>query len=227
MTRASTCYMCDSPEMSREHAPPLCFFPAISDTGRELRRNLVTVPSCDIHNSKKSKDDEFFRSVVLMAAAPTSETGHHLFSGKMLRGAARMPHSHRLFFRDGGPIVEERGRVLQIDRPRFDTCVDHLAKALFYDTYKRKWSLPTTVVSPNFFSGIASDQVVSHKPTLDAVEVSRKALGSEPIRGENPDVFKYRLRYDAEEEIYAFAGIFYECFEVYSFSSKELAHSAV
>ena len=162
-----------------------------------------------------------------MAAAPTSATGHQLFSTKMLRGAARTPHSHGLFFRDKGPIAQESGRVLQIDRNRFDICVDHLAKALFYDSYKRKWRLPTTVVSPNFFSGIASDQVVSHKPTLDAVEVSWKALGSEPIRGENPEVFKYRLRYDAEEEIYAFAGIFYECFEVYSFSSKELAHSAV
>ena len=73
---------------------------------------------------------------------------------------------------------------------------------------------------PNFFSGIALDQVVFHRPTLDAVEVSRKALGSEPIRGENPDVFKYRLRYDAEEEIYAFAGIFYECFELIHFPQR-------
>jgi hypothetical protein len=145
----------------------------------------------------------------------------------MLRAAARMPHSHRLFFRDKGEIAEKSGRVLQIDRNRFDTCIDHLAKALFYDAYKRKWSLPTTVVSPNFFSGIASDQVVSHQPTLDAVELSRKVLGSEPIRGENPDVFKYRLRYDAGEEIYAFAAIFYDCFEVYSLSSKELVHVAV
>jgi hypothetical protein len=227
MTRDSTCYMCDSPETSREHAPPLCFFPETRDVGRDLRRNLVTVPSCDIHNSKKSKDDEFFRSVVLMAAAPNSDMGQHLFSRKMLPAAARMPHSHRLFFRDKGPIAEESGRVLQIDRKRFDTCVDHLAKALFYDTYKRKWSLPTTVVSPNFFSGIASDQVVPHQPTLDAVEISQKALGSEPTRGENPDVLKYRLRYDPEEEIYAFAAIFYDCFEVYSFSSRELADRAV
>ena len=227
MTLATTCYMCDSPETSREHAPPLCFFPETDDVGRDLRRNLVTVPSCNVHNSKKSKDDEFFRSVVLMAAAPTSETGHHLFSGKMLRGAARMPHAHRLFFRDKGPIANESGRVLQIDRNRFDACIDHLAKALFYDTYKRKWTLPTTVVSANFFTGIALDHVVPHQPTLDAVEMSRKVLGSEPIRGENPDVFKYRLRYDAGEEIYAFAAIFYECFEVYSFSSKELVHLTV
>jgi hypothetical protein len=162
-----------------------------------------------------------------MTAAPTSEIGQQLFSQKMLRGAARMPDSHRLFFKDKGTISQERGRALQIDRNRFDSCVDHLAKALFYDTYKRKWSLPTTVVSPNFFSGIASDQVVPHQPTLDAVEMTRKVLDSEPIRGANPDVFKYRLGYDAAEKIYAFAAIFYDCFEVYTFSSKQLADSAV
>ncbi len=56
--------------------------------------------------------------------------------------------------------------------------------------------------------------------TLDTVEASQSFLGPEPIRGENPDVFKYRLRYDEVDEAYAFAAIFYDCFEVYSFSSR-------
>jgi len=59
--------MCDSVEMSREHTPPRCFFPEAKAIGRDLRRDLITVPSCDRHNSKKSKDDEFLRSVIVMA----------------------------------------------------------------------------------------------------------------------------------------------------------------
>ncbi len=212
--------MCDSPETSREHAPPLCFFPEAKEVGRDLRRNLVTVPSCERHNSRKSKDDEYFRSVILMTAAPNSDTGKHQFIRKLLRGAARTPHSHRLFFADKGTIAEGKGRVLQIDRKRFDACIDHLARALFFDAFHRKWNLPISVVSPNFFSGIASDQVVPHQLTQDTVEVSRQVLGPEPIRGENPEVFKYRLRYDETDETYAFAATFYDCFEVYSFSSK-------
>lgn len=219
--------MCDSPETSREHAPPLCFFPEANDMGRDLRRNLVTVPSCDLHNSRKSKDDEFFRSVILMTVASSSDAGRHQLFRKLLRAAARTPHAHRSFFGDKGTIAEGKGRVLKIDRNRFDACIDHLAKALFFNAYHRKWSQPVNVVSPNFFSGIASDQIVPHQLTLDTVNVSRQVLGSESIRGENPEVFKYRLGYDEGGEFYAFAAMFYDCFEVYSFSSKQLAHPAV
>lgn len=54
------CYMCVSPATSREHVPPLCLFPESKDVGgKDYRRNLITVPSCDEHNSKKESDDEF------------------------------------------------------------------------------------------------------------------------------------------------------------------------
>ena len=61
--------MCDAPSTSREHAPPISLFPEADVFGRDVRRNLITVPSCDAHNSMKSKDDEVFRAVILMQAA--------------------------------------------------------------------------------------------------------------------------------------------------------------
>lgn len=52
--------MCDQPATSREHVPPACLFPEEKDIRTSLfRNNLITVPSCDLHNSKKSTDDEF------------------------------------------------------------------------------------------------------------------------------------------------------------------------
>lgn len=58
--RSEKCYMCERNATSREHVPPLCLFPEVKDTkGINFRKNLITVPSCDIHNSKKSDDDEF------------------------------------------------------------------------------------------------------------------------------------------------------------------------
>ncbi len=224
MTSATTCYMCDSVETSREHAPPSCFFPEAKEIGRDLRRNLITVPSCDRHNSYKSKDDEFLRSVILMTTE-TSETGRHQFFRKLLRAAARRPHAYKSFFGDKGTVTQGKDRILQIDRQRFDRCIDHLARAVFFAAFKGKWQLPISIVSPNFFSGIASDQVVPHQLTGSIVEISRQFLRSEPIRGENPEVFKYRLRYDQVDEGYAFAAIFYGHFEVYSFSSKDLARN--
>jgi hypothetical protein len=54
-----TCYFCDEPATSREHVPPLCIFPEFKDIGANYRQNLITVPSCYLHNSAKSDDDEF------------------------------------------------------------------------------------------------------------------------------------------------------------------------
>lgn len=54
------CYQCDAPATSREHVPPRNLFPELSDSGGiDYRRNLITVPSCEAHNSAKSHDDEF------------------------------------------------------------------------------------------------------------------------------------------------------------------------
>ena len=56
-----TCYMCHKPASTREHAPPLCFFPEAKDLEppQDLRKHLITVPSCPDHNLSASKDDEY------------------------------------------------------------------------------------------------------------------------------------------------------------------------
>ncbi len=219
MTRATTCYMCDSVGTSREHAPPACLFPSAQEIGRDLRRNLITVPSCDRHNSLKSKDDEYLRAVIVMTAVQ-NKVGQHQFFGKLLPAVARRPHAYKSFFTDKGTVAKGKDRALQIDRKRFNNCIDHLARAIFFDAFERKWQLPISIISPNLFSGIHSDQIVPHPPTEIATAASKQFLGGEPIKGENPEVFKYRFRYDEADESYTFAAIFYDWFEVFSFSSR-------
>ena len=52
-----TCYMCDSIATTREHVPPKCLFPEKKDIGDDIyRQNLITVPSCDKHNTSKSQE---------------------------------------------------------------------------------------------------------------------------------------------------------------------------
>ncbi|MCJ7519132.1 MAG: hypothetical protein MUO42_05610, partial [Anaerolineaceae bacterium] len=51
-----TCYMCSSPAVSKEHVPPEVFFPESKDLPPDypdMRKNLVTVPSCKKHNQEK------------------------------------------------------------------------------------------------------------------------------------------------------------------------------
>lgn len=214
--------MCDAPATSREHAPPSCIFPDASSLGRDARRNLITVPSCDQHNSHKSKDDEFLRAFLVLHAAPTSPAARREFNGKLLRANRRKPDAHQAFFTDHGPLYSGKMHMVKLDRDRLDACIDRLARALFYSAFGKNWALPIRVVSPNFFSDSAADQAVPNAKTVEMVEALRRDLVASPIRGENPEVFEYRLRYDEEELVFLMAARFYESFEVYTFSDMQM-----
>jgi hypothetical protein len=212
--------MCESRETSREHAPPLCIFPGEPTLGRNVRKDLITVPSCDQHNSKKSNDDEFFRATLLLATAQDSRAASQLFFQKLMRAARRRPHAYRSFFRKQGTLAGMDQPVVRLSRPRFNSCVDHLVRALCFHATGAKWQHRIMVASPSFFGGFESGQVIPHQPSLDAIDLSRAYLAQEPIGGENPEIFKYRLRCDMEAQTLAFAGQFYEIFEVFAYSSR-------
>jgi len=221
--RFPTCYMCAAASTSKEHAPPQCLFPEEAEIGRDLRKNLISVRSCDAHNSKKSEDDEFLRAVILLAAVESNKIAQHQFLGKFLRGAERNRDAHQKFFKDAGLTSSNTKRALKLDRDRFDKCVEHIAKAIFFHTFKSKWSLPIAVVSPNFYSEVTQDGPVAHLPSRQTIQVTQQFLATEPLLGDNPEVFMYRLRFDEVSGMFAFAGRFYEFFEIYCASSKGIA----
>lgn len=90
----ATCYMCAATATSREHAPPRCLFPEFKEVAVDLRKNLITVPSCDRHNSEKSKDDEFLRSVIVMMIG-NNAFAEHVFMRKFLAAVRRAPGAHQ------------------------------------------------------------------------------------------------------------------------------------
>ncbi|MGH8238791.1 MAG: hypothetical protein ACREXP_17485 [Steroidobacteraceae bacterium] len=117
-----------------------------------------------MHNPQKSKDDEFLRAAILLQAAQSSDAARHQFFAKLLRASARRPDAYRAFFTDRGTLDAGKLHAMQIDRDRFDARIDHLARALFFDAFGQKWTLPIGVVSPNFYSSIAADQAVPPSP---------------------------------------------------------------
>ncbi len=82
----TTCYMCDEKSTSSEHVPPKCLFPEEKDLppGVDLRKSLITVPSGDLHNSKKSSDDEYLLYCLVMSI-PSNEIAKKLFLTKVMR----------------------------------------------------------------------------------------------------------------------------------------------
>ena len=217
MKSNTTCYMCDSPATSQEHAPPACFFPKFKEFNRDLRRNLITVPSCDQHNSLKSKDDEFFKAVITLVS-DKSKIGKHQFNQKILHAISRRPNTYGNFFKKRGTLNKGLNQALEIDRNRFDNCIDHLARAIFYYNYNKKWKLPLSVFSPNFISSIENDNAVLHTKSIEMISLVNIHLEHELYHGENPEVFKFRIKYNDIEGIYIFNAIFYDSFNIYSIS---------
>lgn len=217
--------MCDLVATSREHAPPACFFPEAETFGRDLRRNLITVPSCDAHNLGKSADDEFFRAVLLLATVSGSNASEHQFFEKLLVAVRRKPDAHAAFIKDTGTAENGKLRALRIDRHRFDRCMDQLIRALFFHAYQRKWLLPLVVESPDLFVAIEDDQPATYKLAVAALTATKEYLQFEPVKGDNPEVFQYRLKFDESGLTFAFACRFFEQFEVLAYSSATLTTS--
>jgi hypothetical protein len=216
----ASCYMCEAPRTSSEHAPPQCLFPEEKTFGRDLRKNLVTVPSCDAHNSVKSQDDEEFRAILVMAATLNpNAAGHHQFLQKFMKAAMRAPGKYNSFFNEQGDLANRAGVVLQVNRAKFDSSIDHVVRALFFHEYKRKWALPIHSTSPNFVSTVKDGEAVAHGPSLQAAQVTMEMLKARPILGENPEVFKYRIWSRPDVGDLAFACQFYELVDVFAYSS--------
>ena len=218
---SATCYMCQAAATSYEHAPPLCFFPEQASIGRDLRKNLVTVPSCDLHNSKKSEDDEFLRATLCLPSAGVSEVATHQFKGKLLRGARRAPAKYGSFAVRANVKAPPGKSVFTTDRRRFDRCIEHISKAICFHTYGIKWPLPVAVVSPQLLAESRAGQLAAQQSSLAAIHATREFLANQPVRGQNPEVFLYRI--GIRDDMLAFAAIFYDTFEVFVASSPSIS----
>src|ERR1700735_2567636 len=97
-----TCYICEQIATSREHVPAQSFFPEGKDAlnGADLRRNLITVPSCDAHNQNKKKDDEYLW-IIISACSSLNECGHQMVRTKVRRSTERRPALVRSLFEEG------------------------------------------------------------------------------------------------------------------------------
>ena len=152
MESIQSCYMCELPATSTEHVPPRCLFPEQKDIPTtDYRKNLFTVPSCNAHNTLKSRDDEFLM-VSLAGIFGNNSIGYGHKLTKVDRTLRRT--SHRLLdkvFRTRKTYVValENNRFLQIiwgtpDAPRLLRCFDHVARGLYFHYFGVRFaSTPT------------------------------------------------------------------------------------
>lgn len=190
--------MCVSLATSREHVPPLCLFPESKDVGgKDYRRNLITVPSCDEHNSKKKSDDEFLM-VSLAGIIGNNSTGYRQRFSKVDR-ALRASSSHllALTLRDARVVSRlelAENQFLEIiwgtpDLARLTRCFEHIAYGLHQHHFGRQFDGRLHVhlgyLSRKEHNDATWAQFVHDRAALD--------LEGKPALGANPDVFCYQV----------------------------------
>src|SRR5579863_9263073 len=209
---SDTCYACGQTATSDEHVPPKCIFPEFKDAHTDYRKNLITVRSCDAHNTAKSHDDEFLL-FALVIYINNNKAGNDHFSTKIMRAVTRAPTKFQKMVQDSFPIAGTpgAGAALQFNRPRFDHEIEMIARALYFHHTGNILTENLRVESPVFH--IREGYLLSPDPQAQTVaDGVRGFVGPNTgFEGQNPDIFKYRLR---NESIFAVEMLFYENLQV-------------
>jgi recombination DNA repair RAD52 pathway protein len=197
---STTCYMCEELATSYEHVPPKCIFPEKKDlsNGVDLRKKLITVPSCEIHNSKKSNDDEYFL-YVLSASLQINKIGRDHYKSKIRRAINRNPSLLKKFADNSvsiNTIDPSSGEMIntfahKLDEDRINLIIDRLARAIFYHHYNKKWLFNIKYQAEFLFS--SPDQTDESSMQIKAISKLADGWFSKAIYyGENAEVFRYQ-----------------------------------
>ena len=203
-----TCYACDRPAVSREHAPPLSFFPS------NLRSNLITVPSCKTHNNDNSLDVEYVRSV-LVHDINSNDVARDLFKNKVLPSYQRSPKLKSKTFakfrevRVGGMDTA----IVSANRTRYNRIMRGVASALYFHEFGKRfpynWKVhPTTMLSEGQAFYDLPDAIT---PQINA------AFHRVPVADRDtnqPEVFMYGVYRESEHRV-VYRLVFYGGVETY------------
>lgn len=189
--------------MSREHVPPKCLFPESKDVGGlNLRKDLITVPSCAAHNSGKSSDDEFLM-MSLAGIVGNNSIGYRHWTGKvdraLRRSSYRVLNSSVLKPKRIERLVTDGNQFLDViwgtpDFSRLYKCFEHVLRGLYFHDFGRRFEGEVRVM-PGF---------VKHEPghaqTWQKLIEARYLYDADsmPRSGSNPEVFYYQ-RFPADQ----------------------------
>lgn len=207
------CYICGAPATSREHVPPQCLFPEKKDIGTEkFRKDLITVPSCDLHNSKKSKDDEF------LMAALSGYIGNNILGflhtqTKVARAMERNERFMDVFLKNAAPkwVKNKSGNPMPIlrgtpDFPRLTRCFENIAYGLYYHHFKKPFDgrIFCIIDFVTYLNEMAEKWKLFYRKVYELQAHEFK------MEGNSPQIFKYLITERDEDGAFGMRLIFYE-----------------
>ncbi len=194
-----TCYMCEKESTSAEHAPPRCIFPEQKDLpeGENYRVNLITVPSCDEHNTLKSKEDEYLL-YILPSTIGANEVGLNQFLTKVQRAITRNPSLGKKISKN--PILVTihdtkndtwlEAVALEIDISRVQDVLEKTARAIYFHHTQKKHTGTVSIVG-NF--SLNFNNTALNEASENLLKVADSLMYGQPHHGDNPKVFFYRF----------------------------------
>ncbi|CAI8978818.1 hypothetical protein [Pseudomonas chlororaphis] len=207
-----TCYMCEKPATSREHAPPRCLFPKREHSlnGKDLRVNMITVPSCDEHNGEKSADDTYLMQILPMSIGLNDVAEHYFQSkvGQVLASNKRLVKSLdesavSVMVHDIEKDQWAQAMAFKVDMDRLMSVLDMNARAIYF--HHRGVKLAAKMSSVTNFS------LLEGSPKLNDMVNQGMKMADDMLNdvgasrhGNNPDVFFYRIAREGNVELIEF-----------------------
>lgn len=223
-----TCYMCDRPRTSGEHVPPRCLFPESKDceNGENFRKNLIKVPSCDVHNSAKSCDDEYML-ITFASNAMSNEAADIHQKTKLQRILDRKPHIFKALVQNSVPvqIIDPDGKevescIFKLDKNRFFEQLRCVANGIYFHHLKKKATLHTEV---NPIKGFSTTSKNANQNNAVSKNYSDKLFPNIKKHGDNPDIFYYQVSSETPEMLMKL--VFYRDIEFIAVFNIELKGS--
>jgi hypothetical protein len=213
------CYMCDTIATNKEHIPPLCLFPEEKDIKTDVfRTNLITVPSCDTHNSKKSKDDEFLMGC-LAGIVGNNVIGFFHAHTKVRRSLERKGRNYinelmtdvKEFNLKSAKDYKFPVLVGRPDLQRLHSCFEHISNGLFYNKFSKRFIGQIHIII---------DFITYEDPKSEQYKLlCRKRFELEPNKpkkeGHNPEIFRYEFMEPDQFGLIAMIMTFYEGAKVF------------
>lgn len=197
MQKQELCYWCGKPATSREHVPPKCLFPEEKDLKgidkNDYRKNLITVPSCDEHNLRKSSDDEYLLACLAPLIGNNAAAYFHTRT-KVKRAIDRNPS---LIDVDGEDMLEVQDmkfpiQWVHVDMLRLSHSFEAIARALYYFDFGVQFVGKCQIVTRLHFNPDKKKSTVFNARACKLIEMEMPQWGTE-TKGSNPEIFTYQF----------------------------------
>lgn len=215
--KETTCYMCDAPKTTMEHVPPNCLFPTPDDLGgRDLKKNLIKVPSCEEHNLRKSDDDTYLWYVLTMCEY-ANDVGQAQGQSRtrFMRSIEHNPSLLNRILKASRPatISDAKGSFdsleVTAESDRLTSVFDKLARGLYFHQFTTKWDKRVHVDLEFLHWKDDKDQQVIIPVLQESREAAEQLFSREKLNGQNPEVFNYRVYSGLANELTAMQLVFY------------------